>query len=77
MAVSTRRRRADGQSGPFKKIAVAVLIAGPFLAAGGYGITESDLPGWASGVLLLVGIFLATLAMISVGRVIPSWFGLG
>ena len=53
MAVSTRQKRSpDAQSGLFKKIAASVLIAGPFLAAGGYGVTESDLPGWASGVLL-------------------------
>ena len=52
MAVSTRqKRRPDAQSGLFKKIAASVLIAGPFLAAGGYGVTESDLPGWASGEL--------------------------
>ena len=40
--------------------------------AGGYGITESDLPGWAAGVLLLVGLLLATVALISVGRMFPS-----
>ena len=72
MAVSTRRqRRPEAKSGLIKKIAGSALIAGPFLAAGGYGITESDLPGWASGVLLLVGLFLATVALISIGRVFP------
>ena len=72
MAVSTRqKRRPDAQSGLFKKIAASVLIAGPFLAAGGYGVTESDLPGWATAVFLLVGLFLAAVALISVGRVFP------
>ena len=39
--------------------------------AGGFGITESGLPGWAAGVLLIVGLLLATVALISVGRVFP------
>ena len=72
MAVSTRQqRRPNTLSSRFRKIAASTLIAGPFLAAGGYGITESDVPGWASGVFLLVGFFLATIALISIGRVIP------
>ena len=72
MAVSSRQqRRPEVQSGLLKKIAVSTLIAGPFLAAGGYGVTQSDIPGWASGVFLLVGLFLAALALISVGRVFP------
>ncbi len=72
MAISaTRKRRRDAPSGWFKKIAVSSLIAGPFLAAGGYGITQQELPAWASGVFLLVGLFLAAVVLISVGRVIP------
>ena len=68
---TTQRRRPDAQSGVFKKIVVSLLIAGPFLVAGGYGITESDLPGWASGAFLIAGLFLASIALVSVGRVIP------
>ncbi len=68
---TTAQQRPEARSGPFKKIAVSVLIAGPFLAAGGYGLTESDFPGWASGVFLIVGLFLAVVPLISIGRVIP------
>ena len=72
MAVSaTRNQQPSGLSVWFKKIALGALIAGPFLAAGGYGIVESDLPAWASGVFLMVGLFLAAVVLISVGRVIP------
>ena len=72
MAVSTRQeRRPQAKSGPIKKIAASLLISGPFFVAGGYGITESELPGWATGVFLLVGLFLAAVVLISVGRVFP------
>ena len=72
MAVSTRQqRRPEARSGLIKKTAASLLISGPFFVAGGYGITESDLPGWAAGVFLLVGLFLATVALISIGRVFP------
>ena len=72
MAVSTRQqRRPDARSGLIKKTAASLLISGPFLVAGGYGITESDLPAWAAGVFLLVGFFLAAVALISIGRVFP------
>ena len=72
MAVSTRQQqRPEARSGLIKKTAASLLISGPFFAAGGYGVTESDLPGWATGVFLLVGLFLAAVALISVGRVFP------
>ena len=72
MAVSAKRHRGSGaQSGLLKKTAATLLIAGPFFAAGGIGLTEADFPPWASGVFLIVGLLLATLALISVGRVIP------
>ena len=73
MAASTRQRQnPNAQSGLFRKIAASVIIAGPFLAVGGFGVSESSLPVWASGVFLLVGFFLATIALISIGRVLPS-----
>lgn len=73
MAASTRQRQnPNAQSGLFTKIAASAIIAGPFLAVGGFGVSESNLPGWASGVFLLVGFFLATIALISIGRVLPS-----
>ena len=51
MAVSTRQqRRPEPKSGLVKKTAASILISRPFFVAGGYGITESDLPGWATGV---------------------------
>ena len=72
MAVSTRQQRCpEPKSELVKKTAASILISGPFFVAGGYGITESDLPGWATGVFLLVGLFLAGVALISVGRVFP------
>ena len=73
MAVSTRQqhRASEAKSGLIKKIAASFLISGPFFLAGGYGVAESNLPGWASGVFLLVGLFLAAVALISVGRVFP------
>jgi hypothetical protein len=72
MAVSTRQhRRPEPRSGLIKKTAASLLISGPFFVAGGFGITESGLPGWAAGVLLIVGLLLATVALISVGRVFP------
>ena len=68
---TTTQQRPNTQAGPFKKIAVIVLMAGPFLAAGGYGLIESEFPGWASGVFIIVGLFLAVAPLISIGRVIP------
>lgn len=68
---TTGQQRPIAQAGLFKKTVVSLLIAGPFLAAGGYGLTESDFPDWASGVFLIVGLFLAAVPLISIGRVIP------
>lgn len=72
MAAPTRQiQRPEAHVGLIKKTAASLLISGPFFVAGGYGIKESDLPGWAAGVFLLVGFFLAAIALISVGRVFP------
>lgn len=54
-----------------RKIGISLLIAGPFLIAGGYGFVASELPGWASTVIFLVGVLLAFVGLVSVGRVIP------
>ena len=67
---TTAQRHTNAQPGLFKKTAVSVLISGPFLAAGGYGITEPDFPIWASGVFLIVGIFLSVVGLLSIGQVI-------
>ncbi|HAQ23124.1 MAG TPA: hypothetical protein DCR10_06200 [Acidimicrobiaceae bacterium] len=39
-----------------KKTLISALIAGPFLAAGGYGFIESEFPSWASTVIFGVGL---------------------
>jgi len=70
-SAATEQPRPNAQAGLFKKTAVSLLIGGPFLVAGGYGVTETDFPGWASGVLLIVGLFLSVVPLISIGRVIP------
>ena len=75
MAATTEQRLPEPQSKPqgtlIKKAAVSVLIAGPFLAAGGYGFFDSEFPDWASTVIFCVGVLLAFVALISIGRVIP------
>jgi len=72
MAITAvRQRRPEAQTARFKKTAVSFILAGPFLAAGGFGVTEPDFPIWASGVLIVVGLFLAAVVLISIGRVIP------
>ena len=72
MAHSTEKQRLpNAQSRLFKNTAVIVLISGPFLVAGGYGITEADFPIWASGVFLIVGMLLAVVGLLSICGVIP------
>ncbi len=76
MAATTQQQNAVLESQPqgtmLKKSAVTVLIAGPFLAAGGYGFYESEFSAWASTVVFGVGVLLAFVALISIGRVIPA-----
>jgi len=77
MAATTQQQHSELESQPqgtlFKKTAATILIAGPFLAAGGYGFYESEFPVWASTVVFGVGVLLAFVALISIGRVIPAW----
>ena len=54
-----------------RKTVVSIIIAGPFLAAGGYGFFDSKFPDWASTVIFCVGLLLAFVALVSIGRVIP------
>ncbi len=76
MAATTQQQNLEADSQPqgslLKKAAATVLIAGPFLAAGGYGFYESEFPAWASTVIFCVGVLLAFVALISIGRVIPG-----
>lgn len=69
MAVLTRQSNSHWAMA--KKTAVSVLIAGPFLIAGGYGFIESEFPAWASTVIFAVGVVLAFVGLLSIGRVIP------
>ena len=76
MAASTAKGKRPGSRADSgwtfpKKIAVSLLIAGPFLAAGGYGFVESEFPSWASTVIFAVGVLLAFGGLLSVGRVLP------
>ena len=75
MAATAQQRSSAIQSKPhgalLRRTAVSILIAGPFLAAGAYGFFESEFPGWASTVIFFVGVLLAFVALISIGRVIP------
>ena len=68
---TTGQGRPEPRSGLIKKTAASLIISGPFFVAGGYGITEPDLPVWAARVFLLVGLFLAAVALVSVSRVFP------
>lgn len=61
----------NGQGTMLRKIVISVLIAAPFLAVGGYGFVESELSEWASSVVFMVGVLLAFVGLVSVGRVIP------
>ena len=62
-----------GKQNPWhsQKVIATAFIAGPFLVAGGLGLNEAEMPTWASGVFLIVGMLMAALALISIGRVIP------
>jgi hypothetical protein len=44
--------------GLLKRLGVSVIMAGPFILAGFYGAQDPEFPGWASAVVLLVGLAL-------------------
>jgi hypothetical protein len=63
--------RSNAQGTMLRQIAISFLIAAPFLGAGAYGFARSELPIWAALVVFLVGVLLAVVGLVSVGRVIP------
>lgn len=63
--------RSNAQGTMLRKIAISFLIAAPFLGAGAYRFARSELPIWAASVVFLVGVLLAVVGLVSVGRVIP------
>ena len=74
MAATTQQQpviESKPQGTLLRKTVVSIIIAGPFLAAGGYGFFDSKFPDWASTVIFCVGLLLAFVALVSIGRVIP------
>ena len=59
--------------GLLRRVAVSLVLGGPFVAAGVLGFMEPDFPGWAATVILLVGATLGSFGLyMSIAGVIPS-----
>ena len=59
--------------GLLRRLGVSVIMAGPFILAGVFGLQEPDFPGWASAVVLLVGISLGSVGFyMSITGIVPA-----
>lgn len=56
-----------------RRIGVSLILGGPFVATGVLGFLEPEFPGWASTVILAVGLTLGSFGLyMSVAGAIPS-----